>query len=91
MCLESLARHECGCTSKTTQGIQECSEYQLMEDLKALGYAESHREVKYCRDVCAASSREKYVNMSGRCASCSGAVEVKGLVAPISEESDSCI
>lgn len=50
-----------------------------MEDLKALGYPESGDEVRYCSDVCKAESKQQYVNLSGMCASCSGAAEAKEL------------
>jgi hypothetical protein len=38
MCLELVVRHECGCLSKTAQVVQICINYQLVEDLKVLGY-----------------------------------------------------
>jgi hypothetical protein len=77
MCLELVVRHECGCLIKTTQVVQICINYQLVEDLKALGYPESDDELRYCRDVCKAESKQQYAKLSGRCNSCNGATEVK--------------
>jgi hypothetical protein len=85
MCLELLARHECGCLSKVIQRVQICSNYQLMEDLKALGYPEWDGEVRYCHDVCNAESKQQYVWVSAKCASCRSTAEAKewGVVSPI--------